>query len=163
MRGLMRLAWLFGVVLCAGSCDVSNTLGSDFGIQLPGCYGPSACWKVACDCEFATTALSVEEGGCMACDPTKQPNGLCDCSPTDDLGLATNLMCLEQAQVCVGTGPACTTRCVHKPADHDLGAPEIACAIEEGEPPDEVASIVGDGGQPGIAAHCSYVDDICCD
>jgi hypothetical protein len=154
MRGLMRWLWLFGALLCVSSCDVSSTLGSDFGIQLPGCYGPSACWKVACPCVFATVAAD-----CMVCDPTnptQAPNGLCNCSGIDDAGVTTGVMCLEQAQVCVGAGATCNGMCVRSSS-------MLGCADPDKQPPNEVASKVGDGGEPSTEKHCPYVDDTCCE
>jgi hypothetical protein len=95
----------------------------------------------------------------MVCDPTNMaqaPNGVCSCTGIDDAGATTGVMCLEQAQVCVGTAAqACNGTCVHK------GESCMDPTVDH-TPPDEVASRVGDGGEPGTEKHCPYVDDVCC-
>ena len=143
---LFRPLLLFCSLLPFAACDISSTLGSDFGVVLPGCYGPNSCWNVHCNCNFASV------GDCKLCDPASAPANVCECSNFGDAGLTA--VCEEQADVCVGRAPnACNGLCVHAGGN---------CATSDKEPPDEVASVIGDDGGPATEKRCSYSDDICC-
>jgi hypothetical protein len=155
MRGLMR--WLFLCAALAAACDTSTTTGSDFGVELPGCRGPSQCWNLHCPCVFGT----VDE--CMVCDPNSQPGGVCTCSNFDQDGMI-EVACMERAQVCVGRGPStCNGKCVHPTPDMAANQNLVAICQLDGDPPQEVASVVGADGGPAIERRCEYADDICCE
>jgi hypothetical protein len=148
----MRWLWLCCSLLALVACDASTTIGSDFGVTLPGCYLPTACWTVNCNCNFATLSLPIDQAGCMVCDPATQPGGVCDCGSFGDAGIMAQ--CQEQAEVCVGrAATTCNGSCVHK---------GVACGDESAVPPDEVASVVGADGGPATEKRCAYADDVCC-
>jgi hypothetical protein len=145
MRGLMR--WLFLCAVLAAACDATTTTASDFGVELPGCRGPSQCWNLRCPCIFASIS------DCLLCDPKNDPNGVCVCSSFDQDGMI-EVSCIEGAQVCVGRAPTtCNGLCVRAGQSCMTG----------GDPPDEVASVTAGDGGPGVERRCPYSDDICCD
>jgi hypothetical protein len=161
MRPLMR--WILLLSSLVAGCDASTITNSDFGVVLPGCRGPSACWKVNCPCNYAAANDSKKVGvtqspdqdpnGCLVCDPTKQLDGVCDCST--DGGVAA--VCQERAEVCVGSAATtCDGLCVRRTS-------VLGCMDPNAEPPNQVASVVGGDGGPGTEKRCPFADDICCD
>jgi hypothetical protein len=153
MRPLMRWLFLFGSLLAA--CDTSSTVDLDFGLVLPGCRAPSACYRTNCGCNFSdvTTLNSDDPTGCLLCDPndtSRNPSGVCDCAP--DGGVQGE--CLERAQVCVGHGVACNSSCARVGVD-------MGCSFPT-DPPEAVVTVQNDDGGPGTERRCQFSDDICC-
>src|SRR5262245_61366666 len=110
MRGPMRLVLVSLIAFAA--CDTTSTIGSDFGVVLPGCHAPNACFNVHCPCLFASANLPADQGGCKLCDPLAASGNVCDCTSFGDAGLTAE--CLEQAELCVGrAATTCEGTCVH--------------------------------------------------
>lgn len=148
---IARLLVLVALV-AAASCDDTTTGDTDFGVVMPGCYGPSSCWKVNCDC------LRGDVPNCHLCDPSQLPNGgPCDCNLFTNGDGGFPAFCGEQSQVCVGhaqtTCPGAGARCL--PAGS-------TCAMSGGDPPDIVSSVEAPDASPGLEARCAFADDVCC-
>jgi hypothetical protein len=137
------------------ACDTTTTSGTDFGVVLPGCRAPSACYEVA-----ACACMSRVVDDCKRCEPTGAPGAVCQCGPmTVDGGPADAggpQQCLEPAQLCVGRGAVCPGRgavCLRagKPCS------ESATADADPRPPDLVSA-----PGPVLLSRCPFVDDTCC-
>jgi hypothetical protein len=152
MKMRPRMRWI--LLLWLSACDTSSSTLSDFGVVLPGCRAPSACWRDNCEClfEHVNNLVADDPLGCMVCDPARSLNGACDCAP--DGGLEGR--CQERAQVCVGAAQVtCDGLCVRKTS-------MLGCMDPNAEPPNEVASMVNADGGPGVERRCPYADDLCC-
>ena len=145
-RAVRRLTLVAVVALSA--CTPTALTTTDFGIVLEGCRIPEACFKPTCTCLRATV-----QSTCMVCDPLTQSTLQCSCSA--DAGV----MCMDPSQVCIGRAPAVCpgagARCI--PAG-------LSCSgsVDNEAPPQLVAAVLLDGGEPVLEPHCAYADDVCC-
>jgi hypothetical protein len=152
MRSLMR--WILLAVSLIGACTSESSTITDFGVVLPGCRAPNACWRIHCNCLYAML------DDCIVCDPRTAPDGVCVC----DQDAGGEVQCLERAQVCVGhAATTCDGKCVHPGFDMALQSFADICSAD-GDPPN-VVPISGTDGDAGPATErrCAFADDICCE